>query len=86
MAIHTAAQAAAPRWYSVSMLIRLVYGTLFNVGMEYVDRYEHQYLWNSKWLCDFHASHHHQNAQFGEGPADTARSDEYKNRLRTSAL
>ena len=47
------------RWTSnASVLIRIYFTSLFAIGMEYVARYEHRYLWHSRFLWFIHASHH----------------------------
>ena len=68
-----------------SLLIRMLYTMLFSVGMEYVSRYQHRYGWHSHALWYFHASHHHQIAQFGQGP--TASEKQLKaNKIDTSSF
>ena len=58
------------RWTSsASVLIRLYFTLLFTIGMEYVARYEHRYLWHSRFLWFIHASHHHQKTKFLAGPS-----------------
>ena len=52
-----------------SSVIRLIFLVVATCGMEYVARYEHQYIWHSRYLWFFHASHHHQRTTFGSGPS-----------------
>lgn len=47
----------------------LSYVAIFCVGMEYVARYEHKFLWHSKALWFLHASHHHRKGTMGKGPS-----------------
>lgn len=55
-----------------SLLIRFTYAALLTIGMEYIARYEHEYLWHSNILWYFHASHHHQRVHsLGQGPAES---------------
>lgn len=53
----------------VSLWIRLYYAAFFTVAMEYIARYQHKYLWHSRWLWFLHASHHHHSTKFGAGPS-----------------
>jgi hypothetical protein len=62
------------------MMIRLGYGCLFTIGMEYIARYEHQHLWHSRYLWYFHASHHHHQtpAKLGQGMMSAIRKEDRK--------
>mmetsp|Transcript_6662 Transcript_6662/g.7662 ORF Transcript_6662/g.7662 Transcript_6662/m.7662 type:complete len:265 (-) Transcript_6662:44-838(-) len=57
--------------FRMGTLIQFSYAILLTIGMEYIARYEHQYMWHSKALWVFHASHHHQLTKFGSGPSRT---------------
>ena len=68
-----------------SLLIRFLYASLFTIGMEYFARYSHLNAWHSNQLWFYHASHHHQKAEYGQGP--TASEKELKaNQIDTSAI
>lgn len=63
---------------SISAFIRVIFAVIFTFGMEYVARYEHKYLWHSRWIWFIHASHHHQRSRFGAGPSKhDAESNKY---------
>lgn len=67
-----------------SLLIQLFYGFTFTIGMEFVARFEHTFLWHSNYLWFIHASHHHvKNVAFGEGPA---KSKESKQKVEPSTF
>lgn len=52
------------------LLVRGYFAILLTIGMEYVARYEHKYLWHSRLLWFIHASHHHQRTtKFLVGPS-----------------
>ena len=45
---------------AASVAVRVVFTAIYTVGMEYVARYNHLYLWHSKELWWLHCTHHHQ--------------------------
>lgn len=53
----------------IGMMIRCYFALVVASCMEYVARYEHMFLWHSRWLWFLHASHHHQETKFGAGPS-----------------
>lgn len=57
------------RTISMRLFVHLFFTILLSFAMEYIARYEHQYLWHCKYLWYFHSSHHHQVAEFGAGPS-----------------
>mmetsp|Transcript_11223 Transcript_11223/g.21002 ORF Transcript_11223/g.21002 Transcript_11223/m.21002 type:complete len:255 (-) Transcript_11223:1507-2271(-) len=59
------------RWQSSSSTIfyRSYFTILFTIGMEYIARYEHKYLWHSRIFWFIHASHHHQQSKVFAGPS-----------------
>jgi len=61
--------ASSARNERVGMIIRLYFALVLAFSMEYIARYEHMFLWHSRWLWFLHASHHHQETKFGSGPS-----------------
>ncbi len=55
--------------WNIRTIVRTVYAAYFTVAMEYIATYQHKYLWHSRWLWFIHATHHHQEAKFGDGPS-----------------
>ena len=65
----------------ISNGVRMMYTALFAYAMEYVARYNHLYLWHSKYLWWLHGSHHHQYPAVGSTP-----SYDHKNKYVSPAI
>lgn len=53
---------------NIGFVVKVYYAVVLTFSMEYIARYEHKYLWHSRYLWFLHATHHHQRAPFGAGP------------------